>query len=32
MIRVRSRSGNFIALLPDTLQGRFSVVATEAGV
>lgn len=32
MIRVHSKSGNFIALLPDTLQGGFSVVATETGV
>lgn len=32
MIRVHSKSGNFIALLPESLQGGFSVVATERGV
>lgn len=31
-IRVRSKSGRFIALLPETLQGGFSVVATADGV
>jgi hypothetical protein len=32
MIRVHSRSGKFIALLPDDLQGGFSVVVTANGV
>lgn len=32
MIRVHSRSGRFIALLPDGLQGGFSVVVTANGV
>ena len=32
MIRVHSKSGRFIALLPDDLQGGFSVVVTADGV
>lgn len=32
MIRVHSKSGRFIALLPDDLQGGFSVVVTANGV
>lgn len=32
MIRVKSKHGRFIALLPDTLQGAFTVVATAWGV
>lgn len=31
-IRVHSKSGKFIAILPDTLQGGFSVCATRNGV
>lgn len=31
-MRVHSKSGRFIALLPDSLQGGFSVVVTEGGV
>lgn len=32
MIRVRSKSGRFIALLPDDLIGGFDVVVTAWGV
>lgn len=31
-MRVHSKSGRFIALLPESLQGGFSVVVTESGV
>lgn len=31
-MRVHSKSGRFIALLPESLQGGFSVVVTECGV
>lgn len=31
-MRVHSKSGRYIALLPDSLMGGFSVVVTESGV